>query len=83
MTEIFEHVHYEIKASGFGDQLIGGVVVTGGGSASETYHSAIPIRTGLISRVGYPNEHFTNHHLIQTSHHSLQVGLVIRGYENT
>ena len=32
MSEILEHIYYEIKNSGFEKKLIGGIVVTGGGS---------------------------------------------------
>ena len=84
MTEIIEHVHYEIKASGFGDQLIGGIVVTGGGSQLRHITQLFQYVTGLDCRVGYPNEHLqeppsdTNIPSFSTG-----VGLVIRGYEDT
>ena len=83
MTEIIEHVHYEIKASGFGDQLIGGIVVTGGGSQLRHITQLFQYVTGLDCRVGYPNEHLheppsdTNIPSFSTG-----VGLVIRGYED-
>jgi|TARA_B110000116_G_scaffold237759_1_gene224180 cell division protein FtsA len=82
MTEIIEHVHYEIKASGLGDQLIGGIVVTGGGSQMRHITQLFQYVTGLDCRVGYPNEHLheppsdTN-----IPSYSTGVGLVIRGYE--
>lgn len=83
MTEIIEHVHYEIKASGFGDKLIGGIVVTGGGSQLRHITQLFQYVTGLDCRVGYPNEHLheppsdTNIPSFSTG-----VGLVIRGYED-
>ena len=83
MTEIIEHVHYEIKASGMGDQLIGGIVVTGGGSQLRHITQLFQYVTGLDCRVGYPNEHLhepptdTNIPSFSTG-----VGLVIRGYED-
>jgi len=82
MTEIIEHVHYEIKASGLGDHLIGGIVVTGGGSQMRHITQLFQYVTGLDCRVGYPNEHLheppsdTNIPSFSTG-----VGLVIRGYE--
>ena len=82
-TEIIEHVHYEIKASGFGEQLIGGIVVTGGGSQLRHITQLFQYVTGLDCRVGYPNEHLheppsdTNIPSFSTG-----VGLVIRGYED-
>lgn len=81
--EIIEHVHYEIKASGFGDQLIGGIVVTGGGSQLRHITQLFQYVTALDCRVGYPNEHLheppsdTNIPSFSTG-----VGLVIRGYED-
>ncbi len=81
--EIIEHVHYEIKASGFGEQLIGGIVVTGGGSQLRHITQLFQYVTGLDCRVGYPNEHLyeppsdTNIPSFSTG-----VGLVIRGYED-
>jgi cell division protein FtsA len=83
LTEIIEHVHYEIKASGMGDQLIGGIVVTGGGSQMRHITQLFQYVTGLDCRVGYPNEHLheppsdTNIPSFSTG-----VGLVIRGYED-
>jgi cell division protein FtsA len=84
MVEIIEHVHYEIKASGLGDQLIGGIVVTGGGSQLRHITQLFQYHTGLDCRVGYPNEHLhepprdTNIPSFSTG-----VGLVIRGYEES
>lgn len=84
LTEIIEHVHYEIKASGMGDQLIGGIVVTGGGSQMRHITQLFQYVTGLDCRIGYPNEHLheppsdTNIPSFSTG-----VGLVIRGYEES
>ena len=84
MTEIIEHVHYEIKASGFGDQLIGGVVVTGGGSQLRHITQLFQYVTGLDCRVGYPNEHLHEQPTdTNIPSFSTGVGLVIRGYEDT
>ena len=82
MEEIIEHVDYEIKASGFRDQLIGGIVVTGGGSQLRHITQLFQYHTGLDCRVGYPNEHL--HEPPQDTNipsFSTGVGLVIRGYE--
>jgi cell division protein FtsA len=82
MEEIIEHVDYEIKASGFRDQLIGGIVVTGGGSQLRHITQLFQYHTGLDCRVGYPNEHL--HEPPQDTNipsFSTGVGLVIKGYE--
>ena len=57
MTEIIEHVHYEIRSSGFGDQLIGGIVLTGGGSQLKHVTQLFQFVTGLDCRLGFPAEH--------------------------
>ena len=52
MTEIIEHVHYEIRSSGYGDQLIGGIVLTGGGSQLKHVTQLFQFVTGLDCRLG-------------------------------
>jgi cell division protein FtsA len=60
MSEILEHIYYEIKNSGFEKKLIGGIVVTGGGSQLKHMNQLIEFTTGMDSRVGYPNEHLSS-----------------------
>ncbi len=84
MVEIIEHVHYEIKASGLGDQLIGGIVVTGGGSQLRHITQLFQYHTGLDCRVGYPNEHLQESPTeTNIPSFSTGVGLVIRGSEES
>ena len=83
MTEILEHVHYEIKSSGFEKQLIGGIVITGGGAQLKHMKQLVEYITGLSCRVGYPNEHVASapsEDMLQPSL-STGVGLVIDGLE--
>jgi len=54
LEEIFDYVLWEIKRSGYEDKLIGGIVLTGGGSLAHGYTSQIasPIYStavGLLS----------------------------------
>jgi cell division protein FtsA len=83
MTEILEHVHYEIKNSGFEKQLIGGIVITGGGAQLKHMKQLVEYVTGMSCRVGYPNEHVSKapseDMLMPTL--STGVGLVINGLE--
>jgi len=83
MTEIIEHVHFEIRNSGFSDQLIGGVVLTGGGSQLRHVTQLFQYVTGLDCRVGYPSEHLAEapdaHATAPTF--ATGVGLVIKGYD--
>mgnify|MGYP006217800115 FL=1 len=68
MSEIIEHIYFEIKNSGFDKKLIGGIVVTGGGSQLKHINQLMEFTTGIDSRVGYPNEHLSaNTCLLYTS----------------
>jgi len=60
ITEISEHIYYEIKNSGFEKKLIGGIVVTGGGSQLKHINQLFEYITGMDSRIGYPNEHLSS-----------------------
>ena len=83
MTEIIEHVHFEIRNSGFSDQLIGGVVLTGGGSQLRHVTQLFQYVTGLDCRVGYPSEHLAEAPDAQATapRFATGVGLVIKGYD--
>jgi cell division protein FtsA len=83
MAEIVEHVYYEIKNSGYEKKLIGGIVVTGGGSQLKYITQLFEYITGLDSRVGYPNEHLSSNsaqHVISPMF-ATGVGLVLKGFE--
>jgi cell division protein FtsA len=82
MEEIIEHVYYEVKNSGFEKHLIGGIVVTGGGSQLRHITQLFEYITGMDCRIGYPNEHLAkapSEDIISPSY-STGVGLVIKGY---
>ncbi len=84
MTEILEHVHYEIRSSGFEKQLIGGIVITGGGAQLKHMKQLVEYVTGLTCRIGFPNEHVSkapSEDMLQPSM-STGVGLVIMGIED-
>ena len=84
MEEIIEHVYYEIKNSGFEKKLIGGIVVTGGGSQLRHITQLIEYITGMDARIGYPNEHLAAGSPIDditSPMYSTGVGLVIKGFE--
>lgn len=89
MEEIIDHVHYEIKSSGYEKKLIGGIVVTGGGALLKHLPQLIEYVTGLDCRVGYPNEHLAkNEGLPKNIYEDLKspmyatgIGLLIKGIE--
>ncbi|MFZ6051000.1 cell division protein FtsA [Halocola ammonii] len=85
MSEIIEHIYYEIRNSGFEKQLIGGIVVTGGGSKLRHIQQLFEYVTGMDTRIGYPNEHLANTDLedMLSPTFATGVGLVIKGYEHT
>ena len=84
MEEIIEHIHFEIKNSGFEKKLIGGVVITGGGSQLKYLPQLFEYVTGMNSRVGYPNEHVGKgiQDDITSPLFATGIGLVMKGYEN-
>lgn len=84
MEEIVEHVYYEIRNSGYEKELIGGIVVTGGGSQLRHITQLIEYITGMDCRIGYPNEHLSKAPSkdIVSPTYATGVGLVIQGYES-
>tara|TARA_B100000508_G_scaffold75230_1_gene58632 strand:+ start:101163 stop:102434 length:1272 start_codon:yes stop_codon:yes gene_type:complete len=84
MEEIIEHVYYEIKNSGYEKKLIGGIVVTGGGSQLKNITQLFEYITGMDSRVGYPNEHLgqsATEEALTSPMYATGVGLVLKGFE--
>jgi len=84
MTEIIELVDYEIINSGFKKKLIGGIVVTGGGSQLKHITQLIEYLTGMDARLGYPTEHLANTNHIEnltSPMYATGVGLVLKGFE--
>ena len=83
MSEILEHIYCELKNSGYEKKLIGGIVVTGGGSQLKHMNQLIEFTTGMDSRVGYPNEHLSSSTNISVTSplFATGVGLVAKGFE--
>jgi cell division protein FtsA len=84
MEEIIELVNYEIENSGYKKKLIGGIVVTGGGSQLKHITQLFEYITGMDTRLGYPNEHLANSNHIDnltSPMYSTGIGLVLKGFE--
>ncbi len=84
MEEIVEHIFYEIKHSGFKNKLIGGIVLTGGGSKLKALPQLVEYITGMNARIGYPTEHLYKGYSDEIRHpmYSTGIGLNIKGYED-
>jgi cell division protein FtsA len=83
MEEIIEYVFYEIKNSGYEKKLIGGIVLTGGGALLKHIAQLMEFKTGMDTRIGYPNEHLANEVPAEMASpmYATGIGLVIVGID--
>ena len=83
MTEIIHLVKQQIDNSGYADEIIGGIVVTGGGSKLKHLTQLFDHKTGMSSRIGYPCEHLANENNqdLMSPMYSTGIGLVLKGFE--
>lgn len=84
MEEIMEFVAAEIKHSGYEKKLVGGIVVTGGGSMLAHTKQLIEYVTGIDARLGMPGEHLASGMVneVNSPMYATGAGLVIRALEN-
>ncbi|MBV1922417.1 MAG: cell division FtsA domain-containing protein, partial [Flavobacteriaceae bacterium] len=87
VVEIVEQVYLEIKNYGHEEQkkkLIGGIVLTGGGSQLKHLKQLVEYITGMDTRIGYPNEHLAGDSDSETTSpmYATAVGLVLNSLEN-
>lgn len=85
MEEIIELVNLEIRNSGYEKKLIGGIVVTGGGSQLKHLTQLIEYLTGMDARIGYPTEHLANTNDLEalaSPMYATGIGLVLKGFES-
>ena len=74
-----------VKNSGYEKKLIGGIVVTGGGSQLKHLTQLIEYLTGMDARIGYPTEHLANTNDIDalaSPMFATGIGLVLKGFES-
>lgn len=56
VEEILDYVYWEIQRSGYEQKLIGGIVLTGGGSLLKNIDKLTAFHTGMEARIGRPIE---------------------------
>ncbi|MEO0731939.1 MAG: cell division protein FtsA [Bacteroidota bacterium] len=81
--EILDHVMWEIRRAGFdGQQLIGGIVLTGGGSLLKDLDKLTELHTGMSARLGTPIEHLAHGYQerLTSPIFSTGVGLLLQGF---
>lgn len=80
MEEILDYVVWEIRRSGFERKLIGGIVLTGGGSLLRFLDKLCEYHTGMATRVGLPIEHLAHGYAEQVHSpvFSTAIGLLLK-----
>ena len=83
VEEILDYVVWEIRRSGFENKLIGGIVLTGGGSLLNHIDKLTEFHTGMSARIGIPVEHLAHGYSAQVSSpiFSTVIGLLLKGIE--
>jgi cell division protein FtsA len=81
MEEIFDYVVWEIRRSGFERKLIGGIVLTGGGSLLRDIEKLCEFHTGMGTRIGIPVEHLGHGYAQQVASpiFATSIGLLLNG----
>jgi len=84
LEEILDYIILEIQRSGYENKLIGGIVITGGGSLIKDIELLCEYHTGYHTRIGLPIEHLAHGYAEQYSNpiYSTAVGLLIDGLEH-
>ena len=77
LEEIFELVNYEIQKAKTDNQLIAGIVLTGGGAMMRHIQQLAEFKTGLEVRIGYPNEHLNQTEMKEMSSPMFSTGIGI------
>ena len=88
VVEIVEQVYVEINNYGHEEQkkkLIGGIVLTGGGSQLKHLKQLVEYITGMDTRIGYPNEHLAgnSNEEIASPLYATAVGLLMNSIESS
>ena len=83
VKEILAHVAFQINLSKFDKRLIGGIVLTGGGSQLQHLTQLTESETGQSARLGLPREHLTTTKVadVDSPIYATGIGLLIRGFK--
>ncbi len=81
--EILRHAAWEIKKSNFSNNLVAGVVLTGGGSLLKHIDKLYQYKLGMNARLGKPVEHLAHGYAKELSSpiFSTVLGLLIQGVQ--
>ena len=81
VEEIFDHVYWEIRRSGYERKLVGGIVLTGGGSLLKHIDKLVAYHTGMSTRIGSPVEQLAHGYSEEVSSpiYSTAIGLLKSG----
>lgn len=82
--EILDYVVWEIRRSGFERNLIGGIVLTGGGALLNHIDKLTEYHTGYSTRLGIPIEHLAHGYSKQVSSpiYATAIGLLLKGIDD-
>lgn len=85
VEEIFDYVLWEVRRSGFEGKLLGGIVLTGGGSLLKNINLLSEYHTGMNTRIGIPTEHLAHKYdgMVDSPIYATGIGLLINAIENS
>ena len=83
MSEILDFVLFEIKKAGYERKLLGGIVLTGGGSLLKDIEKLTQYYTGYDTRIGIPSQQLAQGYdrMISSPVFATAIGLLIKGAE--
>ncbi len=82
--EVLDYVVWEIRRSGYERKLIGGIVLTGGGSLLRYIDKLTELHTGMIARIGRPVEHLGHgyNERLSSPIYATAIGLLLKGFDD-
>ncbi|MCS7004985.1 MAG: cell division protein FtsA [Cytophagales bacterium] len=84
MEEIASFILKEIEIAGYRDKLAAGIVLTGGGSMLKNLAELFEYKTGIDTRIGYPNIYLgkCKHDEVKNPQYATAVGLVLSSFRS-